>query len=116
MRTYETVVLCRPELSDEQIGQLLEKAKQWISAEGGEVLHEERLGRRKLAYPIRHVREGNYIQLRFNAPTEAISRLERQFRVSDSILRFMTTPWKPKAPEKIKTEKAGQETTGGNNP
>ena len=103
--TYETIFICRPELSEEQVGEIVEKTKQLMSKEGVEVLQEERLGRRKLIYPIRRAREGYYVQIRFSAPGQFLARLDRYFQVSDQILRALTSHWKPKSAEKVKEVK-----------
>ena len=90
MNVYETVLIVKPQLSDADIGTLLEKTKKVLSTEGGEILNEDRWGRRKLAYPIRQSREGFYIYLKYQTAPAALSRFEQQLRVMEPVLRHLT--------------------------
>lgn len=90
MTTYESVLILKPQLSDNEVNELVEKTKKIISGEGGEVLGEDRWGRRKLSAPIRAAREGNYIQLKFTGSPSALNKLDHHCKVTDSIMRCMT--------------------------
>ena len=90
MATYESVLILKPQLSDTEINELVEKTKKIISGDGGEVLGEDRWGRRKLSTPIKANREGNYIQLKFNATPSVLNKLDHHCRVTDAIMRNMT--------------------------
>lgn len=90
MPVYETVIVVKPQLSDAEIGGLVDKTKKLISTDGGEILSEDRWGRRKLAYQIDHCREGFYVYLKYQAPPSVANRLGSQFRVMDSLLRTLT--------------------------
>jgi small subunit ribosomal protein S6 len=58
-----------------------------IIADGGEVLNTERIGLKKLAYPIRKKNEGYYVLVEFNAPTDLPKELDRRLRISDNVVR-----------------------------
>lgn len=90
MPVYETVMVVKPQLSDAEVATLVDKTKKIISTEGGEVLNEDKWGRRKLAYQIKSFREGFYVYLKYNASTAVLERLDHQFKVLDSILRTLT--------------------------
>ncbi|MFA5138412.1 MAG: 30S ribosomal protein S6 [Elusimicrobiota bacterium] len=90
MSIYETVVVIDPKLSDPEVATLAEKTKQTIVKAGGEVLNEDHWGRRKLAYPIRHLREGYYLYIKFQAKGALIGQLNQQFRLQETILRSLT--------------------------
>ena len=90
MNIYETVLIVKPQLSDTEIGGLLEKTKKTLTTEGAEILNEDRWGRRKLAYPIQHSREGFYIYLKYQAAPSALGRFEQQLRITEPILRSLT--------------------------
>ena len=90
MQTYETIIVVHSRLSDEEIASFLEKTKQFIAKEGGEVLGEDRWGRRKLAYPIRRTREGYYLYIKFQSKGSLIGKLNSQFRIQENILRSLT--------------------------
>ena len=90
MTTYESVLILKPQLSDNEVNELVEKTKKIISGEGGEVVAEDRWGRRKLSTPIKANREGNYIQLKFNGNPSVLNKLDHHCKVTDSIMRNMT--------------------------
>lgn len=106
MPVYETVLVVKPQLSDAEIGGVLEKTRKLISGEGGEVLHEDRWGRRKLSYPIEQSREGSYVYLKFRAPPSVGARLDHHFRVHDSILRTLTLRQHERKARPVKVKKA----------
>lgn len=66
------------------------KFRDFIIHEGGEMVHEESWGLRKLAYPIQKKTTGFYHLLEFKAPGELIDRLETQYRRDERIIRFLT--------------------------
>lgn len=90
MLTYETVILIHPRLSDQEVADFAEKTKQAITKGGGEVLGEDRWGRRKLAYQIGSSREGFYLYLKYNAKGSLVNEMNRQFRIQEDILRTLT--------------------------
>jgi len=90
MNIYETVVVVQPKLSDTEVAEFIDKTKKLIAKGGGEILSDDRWGRRKLAYPINHLREGFYFYLKFQAPGALVQKMNQQFRISDDILRSMT--------------------------
>jgi small subunit ribosomal protein S6 len=90
MQTYETVVIVQPKLADEAVAEFVEKTKKMIQKGGGEILSEDRWGRRKFAYPIQHVREGYYFYLKYQASGQLVQKMGQQFRLTDDILRSMT--------------------------
>jgi len=102
MQIYETVMVVKPQLSDPEIAELVEKTKKVISAEGGEILNEDKWGRRKLTYPIKQAREGFYVYFKFQSPPVVLERLSHHFRVLDSILRTLTVQFKVTKPREKK--------------
>lgn len=87
---YETVFISTPVLSDAQVKETVNKFKAILAENGGEVVHEEDWGLKKLAYPIQKKTTGFYSLFEFTAPGEAISKLELQYRRDEKILRFQT--------------------------
>ncbi|MBI4770532.1 MAG: 30S ribosomal protein S6 [Chloroflexi bacterium] len=61
MRSYEVAFIAQPDLDDSSLNTLVEKAKGWVAATGGQVTQVDVWGRRRLAYPIRKQKEGQYI-------------------------------------------------------
>ncbi len=89
MRTYEVGVILRADLSDEEISSHLETIQGWIEANGGKVVDVNHWGRRRLAYPIEKQRDGYYLFLKTEMPPDAPAELERNLRISETILRYL---------------------------
>ncbi len=87
---YETVFIATPVLSDVQIKEAVQKFKDIITENGGEIVNEEHWGLRKLAYPIQKKSTGFYQLFEFQAEPETIAKLELQYRRDERIIRFLT--------------------------
>jgi small subunit ribosomal protein S6 len=106
MQTYETVVVVAPKLSDEEVADFADKTKKFIVKGGGEIVGEDKWGRRKLAYPIGQDREGTYLYFKFNAQGALVNKLSQHFRILDTVLRTMTVQYQePKPPKEKKPKK-----------
>jgi len=90
MHIYESVIVVHPRLSDTEIGEVVEKTKKLISTDGGEILGEDKWGRRKLAYPVKKNREGYYVYLKFNAKGTILKKMNDWFRLQEDVLRTLT--------------------------
>lgn len=90
MQIYETVLILKPTLSDPEVAEYLEKTKQSVSSEGGEVVNSEVWGRRKLTHFIGKSREGVYVYMKYRAQPPVLKKLAHGFSVSDDVLRDMT--------------------------
>jgi small subunit ribosomal protein S6 len=91
MRRYELMLVLRPDLADDKVQATLERAARAIAAGGGQIVKQAPWGRRRLAYPIDHHREGSYYVILFEAPATAISELERGLLISEEVLRHLVT-------------------------
>ncbi len=89
--TYETVFIAEPEISTDQVDQLVSKIKQAITSNQGTVIGEDRWGKRRMAYPITGFREGFYVVLGFTAESGAVMAIEHLYNVTDSVIRHLTT-------------------------
>jgi len=90
MRIYEEMFIVRPDASEEEIDGLIDQTKQIITDGGGTVDKADKWGIRKLGYRVAKRSEGFYILFQFTCAPEVIKELERRFRVSDLVLKFMT--------------------------
>ncbi|HEX2478925.1 MAG TPA: 30S ribosomal protein S6 [Geminicoccaceae bacterium] len=90
MRCYEHTLIARQDLSPQQAQALVETYSGVLTEHGGEVTKTEYWGLRSLSYRIKKNRKGHYLHLNVRAPTEAITELERQERLSDDVLRYLT--------------------------
>lgn len=91
MRRYEVVFVLVPTLTDDEISQTIEVFKGAAEEKGATIVKVDEWGKRRLAYPIRKHAEGVYtILVVEEAAAEAVSELERRFKVMDSVIRFMS--------------------------
>ncbi len=91
MRRYELMLVLRPDIPDDKVQAALERTARAIAAGGGQIVKQAPWGRRRLAYPIDHCREGSYYVLLFEAPATAIAELERGLLISEEVLRHLVT-------------------------
>jgi len=91
MRRYELMLVLRPDLADDKVQASLERTARAIAAGGGQIVKQAPWGRRRLAYPIDHHREGSYHVVLFGAPPDAITELERGLLISEEVLRHLVT-------------------------
>ncbi len=89
VRDYELVVIFRPDISDDDVPASLDRLQQSIVSRGGEVVEVDHWGRRRLAYPIKHNLEGNYVVSQIRMNPEQVPALESGLRISEEVLRHM---------------------------
>ncbi|NWG45431.1 MAG: 30S ribosomal protein S6, partial [Alphaproteobacteria bacterium] len=90
MPLYEHVVIARQEISQTQVDQIIAQFKGIISEQDGTVGRTEYWGLKTLTYRIRKNRKGHYILMDIDAPPAALAELERQERIHDDVLRYLT--------------------------
>ena len=90
MRRYETVVIVPADLSDDDITTLIDRYKSIISNHKGLVVKVEKWGKRKLAYEIKKHNKGFYLLIDFAGLSAVVAELERNLKIDDKILKFMT--------------------------
>ena len=86
---YELVMIIRPEVAEEQFEATINSVSQFITGKGGTITDIERLGKRRLAYPIRHFGEGSYVLTRFRLQPAHNRELEANLRISEDVLRHL---------------------------
>ena len=90
MAIYECVYIARQELTAAQAEQLSKDLTKIVSSNSGEIKRQEYWGLRNLAYKIRKNRKGHYTMFHIEAPASAIEELERNMRLNEDILRYLT--------------------------
>ena len=90
MATYECVYIARQELTAAQTEQLSTDLTKIVSSNNGEIKNQEYWGLRNLAYKIRKNRKGHYTMFHIEAPSSTIQELERNMRLNEDILRYLT--------------------------
>jgi small subunit ribosomal protein S6 len=91
MRRYESVWVVNGDLPDEEVKSAIDKFSRIISSQGGTLVGLEEWGRRKLSYKIQGAIRGYYVLADFAGSSETIKELERNYRIDDRIIRYLTT-------------------------
>ena len=90
MPFYETVFIARQDLSESQVKELTDSYSKIITDNGGKVTKVENWGLRSLAYKINKNRRGFYVLIETDTPAPALHEVERNMRLNEDILRFMS--------------------------
>ena|SRR5713226_6676228 len=85
------LVIVDPRPSDEEVAALLTQLSEQVTSLGAEVIKMENWGKRRLAYDIRKQREGTYAVLEVSAEPSTVKEFERQLRLNENVLRFLST-------------------------
>ncbi len=88
MNKYESIIIVNPNIEDEGLKTLEEKFTGLIN-ENGKVESVENMGKKKLAYDIKKFSEGTYLLFNFEAKPDSIKELERVYRITDDIIKFI---------------------------
>ena len=89
MKAYELLLMLNPSLEEEARAAVLDKIQGVITADGGVVDTVDGWGKRKLAFEIDKVTEGEYVLVDFHTIPAAIAELDRVLRITDPVIRFM---------------------------
>ncbi|MBI4180402.1 MAG: 30S ribosomal protein S6 [Chloroflexi bacterium] len=86
---YELVLVISPEVIDEQFEATLDNVSRFITGRGGIISEIERWGKRRLAYPIKHFGEGNYVLAKLQLKPALGKELEANLKIADEVLRHL---------------------------
>ena len=89
LEDYELVFILNPEVAEESLEGRIDSISQFITGKNGVVDDVERWGKKKLAYPIKHCLEGNYVLTRFKISPARCKELEANLKISEEILRHL---------------------------
>lgn len=90
MALYEHVFLARQDVSQQQVDALVEQYTGLITEMGGSVAKNEYWGMKSLSFRIKKNRKAHYTLMNIDAPSAAVSEMERQMGINEDVLRFMT--------------------------
>lgn len=102
---YESAILINAALEDNQIENVINRVKEFITTNGGQIRDFENWGRKRLAYPVEKSKIGYYAIFRFDAPGSIVSKLERFYNLDEHILRYITIKLSKEALEQIEKNK-----------
>jgi small subunit ribosomal protein S6 len=114
-RCYETIFILRPTLNDQEITEAIDNYKDLLVRHGAVMFKQEDLGKKKLAYLIQKFQNGHYALYQYKAEAPAVSELERSFKISEDVLRYLTVKLDknyvpPPAEESVDTPEADSST------
>ena len=89
MTDYEVTYILRPGLEETEVETRANAIGEILKGQGGEIVSIEKMGRKRLAYEIDDVREGNYVVMQFKSTAEASKELERQLKLQEDVLRAL---------------------------
>ncbi len=90
MRNYESLYIIHQDVVGDELTAMVEKFQGVLTDQAAEIYKLDNWGVRKLAYPIKKVERGSYIQTYFRAEPEVIAEFERRLRLDEKVLRFLT--------------------------
>ena len=96
MQTYETLFITTPTLTEDEERAAVDTLSQIVTEGGGTMVANDRMGRRRLAYPIQKHTDGVYVRFLYDSEASVPKELERRIRLSDKILRVLTVRLEPK--------------------
>ena len=90
MPLYEHVFLARQDASAQQVEELTAQMTGIVEQAGGKVVKTESWGVRSLTYPMNKNRKAHFVMLNIDAPSAAVAEIERQERISEDVIRYLT--------------------------
>ena len=97
LRDYEILYIVRPELDEEQVHEAVGSVDKLIANLGGATVKTDVWGRRRLAYEVRHLREGQYVLTDFRIEPERVPEMEATLKISETVFRHLIV----RKPEKM---------------
>ena len=122
MRDYEVLYIVRPDLDDDKVQDAVKRVNTLIERSGGAADHTNLWGKRKLAYEVKHQKEGIYVLQDFQIGPERVPELEAALKITEEVLRHLivrkpetagTTTAATPPPAEVVPEPAAVESGGG---
>ncbi|HOA91578.1 MAG: 30S ribosomal protein S6 [Bacillota bacterium] len=91
MRNYEMMYILNPTVADQEetLVSAIEKVNSLVTGNGGEIVNEDRWGKRRFQYEINKIREGYYVVLKFKLNPESLDELNRVLKLNEDIVRYL---------------------------
>jgi small subunit ribosomal protein S6 len=106
MRRYDLIFIVQPDLSDEETKAVADRYLQILETQQGTVIKTEDWGKRRLAYDIKKQSRGHYFLVDFYGPGTMVKEIERNLKIDDNILKFLTVKTRdPFDPETLEEER-----------
>jgi small subunit ribosomal protein S6 len=109
MRQYETGFVLSPALSEEETTQFIQQMAAIVAQKKGRLVKQDVWGKRRLAYTIKKFSEGVYVFFTYDGPGDISSEMERRFKQTDSVIRFLTVKKDQRDQARKKRKKQAEE-------
>jgi len=90
LRTYETIFVLDPQMDQSKIDTFVKKIEDMITGANGEIIKRNYWGKKRLAYEIKRKQYGFYVYLLYRSDGKIIEPIEREFKLNESVLRYLT--------------------------
>ena len=94
MRSYQSVLILKPDIDEARVAEALEKIGEFIKSNGGACLKIENWGKKRLAYRVKKNRFGIYLNLYHTLESAKVSDLENKYKLYDLIIKYMCSGWR----------------------
>jgi small subunit ribosomal protein S6 len=109
VRQYETGFILSPALSEEETTQFIQQMAEIVAQKKGRMVKQDIWGKRRLAYPIKRFQEGVYVFFTYDGPGDVSTEIERRFKQTDAVIRFMTVLKDPRDLVRRKKKRRAEE-------
>ncbi|TET94056.1 MAG: 30S ribosomal protein S6 [Candidatus Zixiibacteriota bacterium] len=106
MGIYDTTFIVNPQTDDATIDREVQSVSDLITNNGGKIIHEDRIGTRRLAYPINKLTQGYYTTVIFKGPSQILPVLDRHFKLGEVFVRHLTILYEGDVKTFMEPEKA----------
>ena len=113
---YETMYILRPDIAEDEVTNHINKYNTLLEEFGGTILDSQMRGKRRLAYQIAKHREGVYVQLSHQGDGQHISKIEKDMRLSEDVIRYMTVKQEGPLPTPRTSNKTTSQSENKDNP
>ena len=93
MNNYETLYVLKPTLTDEETAANIAKIEEILVKNGAEILATDKMGMRRLAYPVEKNERGIYTVVYFKAEGSLIAELERNLKFNEEVIKYLTVKY-----------------------
>ena len=101
INSYETICIIKPDWNEDSLAKIVEEYQLMLVDKGAQNIITQNRGRRHLKYIMKKFKDGIYVQMNYDANGEIISNLEKNMKIDERILRFMSVKNEVKAKSEI---------------
>jgi len=109
VRQYETGFVLSPTLSEEETAQFVQQMAEIVAQKKGRMVKQDNWGKRRLAFPIKRFQEGVYVFFTYEGAGDISVEMERRFKQTDAVIRFMTVLKDPRDMARRKKKRRAEE-------